>query len=306
MPLGPPDFRPECLVIGAGPAGLVAAVYLARYCRRTLVIDGGQSRAALIPVTHNLPGFPDGIAGLDLLERLRCQAERAGAQIVQASIERLDHHPEGFVAHSADDCIAAPKVILATGLVDRDPGFGDLRAATLAGAVRWCPICDGFDVRDRNLAILAEAEHGIPHALFLRTYTRHLTLFIPKGGKAISAQERMQLDELGIKLITDPISAVRADGCMAVVDLVDGRVERFDSLYPMLGCHNRSELALGLGAECDADGALKVDAHQQTSVPGLYAAGDLVDAINQIIVGTAHSAIAATAVHNALSINLRQ
>lgn len=306
MSLGPPDFRPECLVIGGGPAGLVAAVYLARYCRRVLLVDAGDSRAGLIPATHNLPGFPDGIAGLDLLARLRQQAIANGARLVSARIESLERVPEGLVARTGDDSITVPKIILATGLVDVDPGFGDLTAATLAGAVRWCPICDGFDVRDRNIAILAEASHGIPHALFLRTYTRSLTLFIPKGGKLIEAAQRTQLDALGINLVTQAITNVAAVDGKAQVQLADGRVERFDSLYPMLGCHNRSELARALGAECGDAGSLKVDAHQQTSVEGLYAAGDIVDAINQIIVGTAHAAIAATAVHNSLGINLRE
>ncbi len=305
MPLGPPDYRPECLIIGGGPAGLVAAVYLARYCRRTLLIDAGDSRAAWIPATHNLPGFPDGISGVELLERLRQQAIVNGAMLVSGRIDSLERVPEGFIARSGDDCITVPKVILATGLVDLDPGFGDLRPATLAGAVRWCPICDGYDVRDRNIAILAEATHGIPHALFLRTFTSTLTLFIPKGGRLIEAAQRTQLNDLGIRLVTDVIASVGAVGNQAQITLANGRVETFDSLYPMLGCDNRSTLARALGAECGNAGALKVDAHQQTSVEGLYAAGDLVDAINQIIVGTAHAAIAATAVHNSLGINLR-
>ena len=95
-----PALRHECLIIGAGPAGLTAATYLARFRRRVLVVDGGASRASWIPVSHNLPGFPDGVPGPDLLDRMRTQALRYGARIVPGRVERLDRLPGGgFAAH---------------------------------------------------------------------------------------------------------------------------------------------------------------------------------------------------------------
>lgn len=306
MNLRPPNFSPECLVIGAGPAGLTAGIYLARYCRRVLIIDAGCSRAAQIPATHNLPGFPDGISGVELLERLRRQAQLACVQIETATVDSLTLDPDvGFTATTPERSINVPTVILATGIADRDPGFGDLRAATLSGCIRWCPICDGYEVRDRNVAMLATVEHGIPHAMFLRTYTSKLTLFMAENSARVTEQQRKQMQDLGIRFISEPIAQLHPDERSIVVELRDGRKLAFDTLYPMLGCENRTRLARELGARCNDEGALIVDAHQQTSVPGLYAAGDMVDAINQIIVGTAHAAVAATAVHNSLALNLR-
>jgi len=103
----------DCLVIGAGPAGLTAAIYLARFRRSLAVIDGDQSRAALIPRSHNCPGYPDGIVGTELLNRLRMQGEKYGVKVKRALVEKLEASGGGFVADAGDEKIFARKVLLA-------------------------------------------------------------------------------------------------------------------------------------------------------------------------------------------------
>lgn len=116
------DQTLDCLIIGAGPAGLIASTYLARYRRNIMVIDAGSSRAALIPVSHNYPGFPDGINGEVLLSRLREQAQQYHVKITQATVNRLDRQEDGlFIAHYGPDRVFARTVILATGGVDIEP-----------------------------------------------------------------------------------------------------------------------------------------------------------------------------------------
>lgn len=298
----------DCLIIGAGPAGLTAALYLARYRRRIEVADAGHSRAALIPTTHNYPGFPDGISGTDLLERLRAQAFRYGVQMRPGTVDEL-HQEDGFTAILGQDRIRASTVLLATGVVDRQPDIAslpDMRLATLAGRVRWCPICDGYEVLDREVGLIAPADSGVTHALFLRTYARRLTLIMHPGEATLDATDRTRLQTIGVRIVETPITHVRlADIDQVAVGFDDGLELRFDALYPMLGSIAQSNLATRLGARCDEKGELIVDEEQRTSVPGLYAAGDLVKALNQMSVGMAHAATAATAIHNVLDDNPR-
>ena len=297
----------DCLVVGAGPAGLTAAIYLARYRRRLALLDGGQSRAELIPVSHNFPGFPKGVSGAELLVRLRSQASEMGVEPVKARVQSLRREGDDFVAEFDQGELRARKLILATGVMDQHPDFKGLAEATLAGLVRWCPICDGFEMIDRELALLAPARDGLRHALFLRTYTRRITLFALPGGEGLSPADTQVLERAGIRLVVEPVVGLDLETSPGRVTLCLGSGEglAFDALYPMQGCSVQNELAIALGAKCEDDGDLLVDSRQQTSVPGLYAIGDMTNQINQISVAIGHAALAATAVHHALPRNFR-
>lgn len=295
----------DCLIVGGGPAGLTAAIYLARYRRRIAVVDSGQSRAARIPVSHNYPGFPDGISGERLLTRLRAQLSLYGSDVTPGVVSALERAGSGFVAIVGSTQISASKVLLATGVVDRMPpipGLADLPTA----CVRWCPICDAYEVTDQAVALIAPAQSGARHAIFLRTYTAHLTLFVQPGEGSVSTDDRRRLQARNIRVIEQPLVEAVASGADQVgLRLADGEIVWVSAVYPMIGCDVRADLATALGAGCQADGDLLVDAHQLTSVPGLYAAGDMVNALNQMSVGMAHATIAATAIHNALPDNDR-
>ena len=292
----------HCLIVGGGPAGLTSAIYMARYRRRIVLVDGGQSRASLIPVTHNYPGFPAGINGTELLMRLRAQARRYGVPILDGDVLELSKHGELYSTEIDGTTLTARTVVLATGVIDNHPSFPGLHEATLKGLVRWCPICDGYEVTDQIIGVLSSAQEGVGHALFLRTYTRHLTLLLTPSDKPLDNENRQALACAGIDLIEMPIRHIRlSDDKRVIVSLESGKELTFDTLYPMLGCHARAELAIRLGARVDTNGELVVDAHQQTTVSGLYAAGDVVHALNQMSVGVAHATIAATAIHNHLN-----
>jgi len=295
----------DCLVVGAGPAGLTAAIYLARYRRDFLVLDGGPSRAELIPLTHNFPAWPQGVSGETLLARLREQAITHEARIEPARVERLQRDGDGFVAIAGERRWRARFVVLATGVVDRQPDWPGIREATLDGLVRWCPICDGFELLDKEIALVTAAGSGAGHARFLRTYSRRVTLVAMPDEEGIDAEGVTELEAAGIELEARPVVGFEPRGRRIALKFAGGASREFDSVYPMLGCRVQAELARELGAECDDSGDLLVDAHQCTSVPGLYAIGDVVSDINQISVGTGHAAIAATAIHNRLDRNMR-
>jgi thioredoxin reductase (NADPH) len=291
----------DCLIIGAGPAGLTAAIYLARFRRRIAIFDAGHSRASYIPRTRNYPGFPDGISGDELLERLRAQAARYGARPERATVEALACDGGWFVATVAGEPVRATKVILATGVVDHEPQIENLREAIQAGCVRLCAVCDGHEVIDRRVAVYGPAKSALAHAIFMRTFSDDITLIVPRDDPPMHEEALEKAGNLGISIAPSPFDVMRMDGeRRAVVRLADGTERVFDTLYPALGCRLRSDLAVALGARCTDNGDIVVDDHMRTTVPGLYAAGDVVAALNQLSVAVGHAAIAATDVHNAL------
>lgn len=294
------DSEVECIVIGAGPAGLTAAIYLARYRRRIVVFDGGASRAALIPRSHNCPGFPDGLPGKELLGRLREQAERYGARVTPGEVTDLRRLPNGeFEAIAGDDRVKARKVLLATGVEDVQPDIENLRRAIREGHVRLCPVCDGYEVIDKDVAVLGPADKAVAKAFFLRPYTEKLTVMLTRGS-ALDDDQRAGLEDAGVRWFDSPVVDLMLDDDEIRVVLADGGEYTVDVLYPALGGNVRAGLAARLGAECTPEGYLKADAHQRTTVPGLYAAGDVVNELNQICVAAGHAAIAATDIYNSL------
>jgi thioredoxin reductase (NADPH) len=292
----------DCLVIGGGPAGLTAAIYLARFRRDFQVVDAGASRASWITVSHNHPGFPEGVSGADLLSRMRAQAERYGARIGPGEISRLERLPDGsFSASIGADRLRARTVLLATGVQDIEPELPNLEGAIRRGFVRHCPICDAYEAIDRQVAIIGYGKCRIREALLLRVYTSDLTLLTLGKEIVLPTDEQELLREAGIRVLDEPVSELSVEGNkIAAWRMTSGMVHRFDALYTALGLSIRSNLARELGADHDEDGALIVDRYQRTSISGLYAAGDVASGLTQISVAMGQAAIAATTINNNL------
>lgn len=292
----------DCLIVGGGPAGLTAAIYLSRFRRDIRVIDAGSSRASLIPTSHNYPGFPEGIGGRELLARLREQARRYGTVLTAGHVDELEHSgTEGFVARSGTEHVEARTVLLATGVVDIEPVLPNLKDAIRTGLVRHCPICDGFEVIDKKVAVIGHGVKGVSEARFLRHYTDQLTLFTLGAEHDIGNEERAALHAIGVPMVEEPLHEICTElGAIVGLTTRSGKTYRFDTLYSALGCDVRSELARRMGAACDAVGQIVVDDKLRTTVPNLYAVGDAANDLNQIAVGAGHAAIAATHIHNLL------
>ncbi|CAH2599380.1 Thioredoxin reductase [Rhodovastum atsumiense] len=295
----------DCLVVGGGPAGLTAALYLARFRRRVVVVDAGAPRAAWIPKSHNIPLFAAGIPGPEILERARAAVRRYGVAILPGEVTQLRRTGGLFAAGIAREdgtrCeIRAERVVLATGSVDVEPALPDLPDAVRRGLVRYCPICDGFESRDRRIAVIGHGARGLGEAAFIaRSYAEDVTLLTLGQPLRLDARQQEIVARHRIRVIEQPVAALeQRDGMIAAIRMGDGAEHRFDVLYSALGLTYRSGLAVALGAAHDPSGALITDAHAQTSVPGLYAAGDIVRGLDQIVVGMAHAAAAATHVHN--------
>lgn len=298
------DATYDCLVIGGGPAGLTAAIYLGRYHLRCVVVDAGDSRATWIPTSHNHAGFPEGIHGEDLLARMRAQAKMYGAHLVSGRVTRLERDGTArFAAEWGGGTVRAQAVLLATGVINRRPSVDEAihDEAMARGLLRYCPICDGYEVTDKKVGVVGTAERGTAEARFLRSYTADLTLIAPDGPHRLDADQRAELDRLGIRVVDGAPGALFIDGDAMAVPSVEGPL-RFASVYPALGSDSNSDLAGSLGANLvHGDACVVIDDHQRTSIPGLYAAGDVTKGLDQISHAMGEAAVAATAIRNDLA-----
>ncbi|GAA0244171.1 NAD(P)/FAD-dependent oxidoreductase [Rhodanobacter caeni] len=298
----PADNTCDCLIIGAGPAGLTAATYLARFRRRIVVLDAGRSRARWIPASHNCPGFPFGVAGNALLARYRTHAQQYGATIIQTSIRTLAKRDSAFIASDGEREWRARHAILATGVVDRVPDMPNVEDAIHHGVVRLCAVCDGYEARDEAIGVLAPAADALDHAEYLRTFSRRVAALVTDASGVVDRALRERAERAGIAVYPAPARlSLSGNGCR--VDFADGDPLQLDTLYPVLGADAQSDLGRALGASIDDGGELQVDKRMHTSVDGLYAIGDVVSGLNQISVAVGHAALAASAVHRRLPPN---
>jgi thioredoxin reductase (NADPH) len=295
----------DCLIVGGGPAGLAAATYLARYRRSVLVADEGESRAALIPESHNYPGYA-GISGPDLLALLRRQAEQFGARLVKGRVEAIQPEAEQlFIARVQGIDVQARTILMATGIIDTEPDFPGVKQALKTGALRYCPICDGFEAMDQRIGVLGPLQNAGRKALFLRSYSADIEVLLTEALGEPDEQLLSELREAGINVGRAALVDMERHGEGYVAIYPDGGREEFDVIYPALGAEIRSGLARELGAECDPAGCLIVDQNQYTNVRGVLAAGDVVSDLHQLSVAVGHAATAATAIHNGLPRNPR-
>lgn len=290
----------DCLIIGGGPAGLTAAIYLARFHLRVTAVDEGKSRALLIPQSHNLPGFPDGISGHDLLTRMKEHARLYGAILVEGRIGDIRRTPAGFIARSHDGSWSARSVLLATGVTNRRPPLDDAThsEALRRGSLRYCPVCDGYEVSGQNIAVIGSDERAVSEGEFLRSFSNRVTV-ISTAAHGFERDLRLRLERIGATIRLGPIEAMRLHASGLEVMTADGTAI-YDAVYPALGSSVHSSLAEKLGATAKDDGCIEVDRHQRTTVKHLYAAGDVVYGLDQVSVCNGQAAIAAVAIRNDL------
>ena len=299
------DDKPlDCLVVGGGPAGLTAAIYLSRYHLDIMVVDGGKSRAAWIPLSHNHAGFPDGISGKELLDRMKEQARRYGTRIEDGQVTRIERDEKSglFTAEWGSGPVTTRTVLLATGVTNRRPPMDEAAHddALARGLIRYCPICDGYEVTDKRVGVIGTQERGRAETLFLRSYTSDLTLIAPDGSHDLENADRRALEEAGVKLVDGPIAAIEPGDEQIIISIAGERLE-FDSIYPALGSDTHTQLAEMLGAAQSGESCIRVDSHQRTSVPGLYAAGDVVHGLDQISHAMGEGGVASTTIRNDLA-----
>lgn len=287
------NYHNDCLVVGAGPAGLTAALYLYRFLRKVTLVDHGQSRALAIEKTRNYPGHPQGISGPGLLRLMREQLVDGQVEFVHAEVNALRRQSQGgFAAEWGSHTRLFSTVLLATGVVDLVPTLPGIDEVQQNGLLRQCPVCDGYEHRAQRIVVLGDGLHAEREAAFIAHYSPHVTqigLAMPSG--SISGSRKTASVAVGVEVSAAGGVRVRTS---------DGRQLDFDVAYSAMSVEPRSQLGRALGAEVDATGSLVADSHGATAVHGLYAAGDVVPGLDQLVVAAAQGARAATAIHNML------
>jgi thioredoxin reductase len=300
------DVLYDCIVIGAGPAGLSASLFLARYLRRTLTFHHNSPRNEYAHGVHGFLGH-HGIRPGELLARGRDEVTTHGGLIVEACVTGVEKvSPEHFRVFIGEEVserrvFDARRLLLATGLRDLTPDCPGFREF-YGWSVFHCPDCDGFEVRDKRVAVLTRAHNSTGFVENLLTWTKKLTLLT--DGNEISGEERAKLTELDVAVRTDAVVALGGDKStkqLQRVAFAEGEPLECDALFFNLGTELATDFHETLGCRLDPEcDLLWVDDTQQTSVTGVYAAGDITPHSQLAIVAAAEGAMAAIHIHRSL------
>jgi thioredoxin reductase (NADPH) len=235
---------------------------------------------------------------------MRGQAQKYGTKVETGRVHRLDKEEDGlFSADWGAGAKQARAVLLATGLTNRKPPMDpELHDEAMArGLIRYCPICDGYEVTDKKVGVIGSGKNGVGEAIFLRSYTADVTLIAPHSGLDLPQEDRRRLEEAGVTLVDGPAEAIGCIETGITVDTAEGLLS-FDSIYPALGSDTHTALAAMVGAKIDPeDCCLVCDEKMRTSIEGLYAAGDVVHGLDQISHAMGEGGQAATTIRNDLA-----
>ena len=302
----------DCIVIGAGPAGLSAALFLARYRRRVLTFHHNSPRNLYSHGVHGFLGH-HGIRPDELLARGRDEVTRHGGLIVEGCVTKVERIAaehfrvstggEKDIVGEASKSFEARRILLATGMRDLTPdcpGFPDFYGVS----VHHCPDCDGYEVSGKRVAVLSRGREAIGFTLNLLTWTDKLTLLTNGDEGDITDEHRARLDHFNIPLTNQRIIGLEGDTGTKQIERVcfeEGEPLECDALFFNLGTEMSGELHEMLGCKLDDEcGLIAVDDEQQTSVEGVYAAGDITPHSQLAVVAAAEGAMAAIHIHKSL------
>jgi thioredoxin reductase len=297
----------DCIVVGAGPAGLSASLFLARYLRRTLTFHHNSPRNEYAHGVHGFLGH-HGIRPLELLARGRDEVTNHGGLIVEACVNAVEKvSAECFRvfagAEGADAKVfKAQRLLLATGLRDLTPDCPGFREF-YGSSVFHCPDCDGYEVRDKRVAVLVNGDNAAGFTTNLLTWTRDITLLTDRS--EISDSDRETLATLNVPIRTEAVAGLEGDQSTRQLERVlfsEGEPLECDALFFNLGAKLATNFHETLGCRLDVDsGLVWVDETRQTSVEGVYAAGDMTPFSQLAVVAAAEGAMAAIHIHRSLS-----
>jgi len=294
----------DIAVIGSGPAGLSAGLYGARARAKTVVLDSGPAGGQIITTdwVENYPGFPEGISGVELGDLMVRQAERFGAEIRSlVRVEKLETEGADFVLTIKDgEKLQARTVIVATGAVPKKLGVPGEKEFTGRG-VSTCATCDGALFRDREVGVVGGGDAALQEAIFLTKFVSKVHLIHRRDrlrGTECIQQDVFANEKIDLHWSRQVAEVVGEEGRVAGVRLAStkGESEEFlplEALFVFIGVDAQSDLVADL-VELDEEGFIVTDADSRTSVPGLYAAGDVtVSSLRQVVTAAAQGATAA-------------
>ena len=290
----------DVIIVGAGPAGLSAALMLGRSRRRVLVCDNGHPRNA---ASHAMHGYlsRDGMAPREFLATARAQMQQYDTvELRDIEVIGAACRPDArfHVRLSDGSEHEARKLLIATGVADNlpdIPGFRELYGVS----VFHCPYCDGWEVRDQPLAVYGRAARGLGLSLELTGWSRDLVL-CTDGDSGIDEEGRARLARNGIALREERLVRLEGDGRLERIVFETGAPLPRHAIFFTTGQTQQSELALGLGCEFNEKGTVRTGKYESTHLPGLYVAGDASRAVQWVVVAAAEGAEAAFAINTDL------
>ena len=281
----------DALILGGGPAGLSAAVYLARFTRRVLVLDASHGRSSFAQVNDNYLGFPEGITTRELRERGQRQAERFGAEFQNCRVERVERIGPNFRAYTTEGDFDGRTLLFATGVTDIWPDVPGIRD-WIGRQVFWCITCDGHRTLGKTLVCIGNTDEAATTTLQFQLFTKNMTLVADPDKVRFSDEKRADLDAHGIPVLLARPAHLEFTPCgdlITAVCLDDGTHLPCDMVFSLLGVRPNTQLAREMGVALDEDGYIQIDEEGYTSVPGVFAAGDLTRMYTQQVASAVHA-----------------
>jgi thioredoxin reductase len=293
--------RYDAAIVGGGPAGLTAALFLARYLHSVVLVDSRDPRNWEARGINGYLGL-HGITPPELRARGRTEAERYGVEFVDACVSTVRHDDEESFTTNLEDgrTFVSRRILLAIGIKDVWPDVPGLDQC-YGQTVHHCPDCDGYEARDKRTAVIASGRSAAGMALSLTTWTRDIVICTNGKYASIDPHNRAKLDALGIPVVEQPLTRIDADGTnVRALVLADGGVVECDRVFFAIGHYPADDLGVQLGCKRDDEGLIVVDDKYRTSVPNVFAAGDITPGPHLAIAAAGGGAIAALAMHASL------
>ena len=291
----------DAIVIGGGPAGLAAALWLARYRLRTRLFDAGDPRNAPTVGVHGYLGLED-VPPMELRRIGRAQARQAGAEVDEnAVVESVEGEIDGFVVRLADGRgFGARRVLFTTGLRDiipEIPGLMDFYGSSI-----WhCPDCDGPEIVGKRVGVIGWGRSIVAYCMQMLTWTDDLVILTHGHPTDMPARSQAALDRFEIPVKTEVIRKLEGrDGQVESACFVDGSEERFDSIFFHVATGPGCSIPAALGCKADEEGILEVDNDFNTNVPGIFAAGDVTPGSKSALRAASEGARAAIGIYRSL------
>lgn len=288
----------EVAIVGGGPAGLTTALYTSRLGHKTILVDKGGGRCAMMADTHNVIGVTEDTSGMEFLQTSKEQVTKHGGIVERGAVEKVDKisDDEFSLSLSNEEDIVADRVVLATGFRDKHPPSPAPRTGR---GLHYCLHCDAYMFIDEPVYVMGYGNSAAKVAMIMLNFTDSVDILLRGDSYEWDKEIEQKLSTTPIEIIESEISGINngSDGWLDSITFEDGTEREYKGGFAMYGSEYNNSIPKNLGCDINEDGSVIVDDHGQTSVNGVYAVGDLTEGHNQIPVRMGQGAKAGIDIH---------